>query len=97
MTQYEDVLYNRKSVSDWVEAAWAGKVAITDFQRSFVWDSGKAIKYIKAIFKGKPVGLYLILASSKEPQFKPRAFNNLEIPLDTTVSQLVLDGQQRLT
>ena len=56
------VRYDRRTVSEWVEAAWAGKVAITDFQRSFVWDPGKATEYIKAILMGKPVGLYLILS-----------------------------------
>ena len=96
MAQSEAVRYERRTVSEWVEASWAGKVTITDFQRSFVWDSGKATEYIKAIFKGKPVGLYLILVSSKEPQFEPRAFNNMETPL-SDVAELVLDGQQRLT
>ena len=56
----------------------------------------KATEYIKAILMGKPVGLYLILASSEEPQFAPRAFNHMDISLDE-VSELVLDGQQRLT
>ena len=96
MAQQEAVRYDRRTVSEWVETAWTGEVTITDFQRSFVWDSGKATEYIKAILMGKPVGLYLILASSKDPQFEPRAFNNMNTPLDA-VAELVLDGQQRLT
>lgn len=96
MPQQEPVRYERRTLSDWVEAAWSGDVAITDFQRSFVWDSGKATDYIKAILMGKPVGLYLILASSEEPQFEPRTFNEMKTPLED-VSELVLDGQQRLT
>ena len=96
MAQQEAVRYDRRTVSEWVEKAWTGKVTITDFQRSFVWDSGKATEYIKAILMGKPVGLYLILASSKEPQFEPRAFNKMETSLNA-VTELVLDGQQRLT
>ena len=96
MAKHEPVRYESRILSVWMEAAWAGDVAIADFQRSFVWDSGKATEYIKAILMGKPVGLYLILAASEEPQFKPRAFNNMDIPLDD-VSELVLDGQQRLT
>ena len=96
MAQQEAARYDRRTVSEWVQAAWAGEVTITDFQRSFVWDSGRATEYIKAILLGKPVGLYLTLASSKEPQFEPRAFNNIDTPL-TDVTELVLDGQQRLT
>ena len=64
MAQQEAAEYNRRTVSQWVQAAWAGEVTITDFQRSFVWDSGRATEYIKAILLGKPVGLYLTLASS---------------------------------
>lgn len=96
MAQQEAARYDRRAVSKWVEAAWAGDVTITDFQRSFVWDPGKATAYIKAILMGKPVGLYLILAASEEPQFEPRPFNNMNTPLDG-VAELVLDGQQRLT
>lgn len=96
MAQQEPVRYERRTLSDWVEAARKGHVAIADFQRSFVWDSGKGADYIKAILMGKPVGLYLILASSDEPQSKPRAFNNIKMSLDD-VSELVLDDQQRLT
>ena len=96
MAQQEVARYDRRTVSEWVEAAWTGQITITDFQRSFVWDSGKATEYIKAILMGKPVGLYLILKSSDEPQFEPRAFNNMETPLND-VAELVLDGQQRLT
>ena len=96
MAQQEEAAYDRRSVSTWVDAAQAGEVTITDFQRSFVWDSGKATAYIKAILMGKPVGLYLILKASKKPQFEPRPFNNINTPLGS-VAELVLDGQQRLT
>ena len=96
MAQKEQVRYERRTLSNWVEAAWNGDVAITDFQRSFVWDSGKATDYILAILMGKPVGVYLILATSEKPQFEPRSFNKLTTSLKD-VSELVLDGQQRLT
>lgn len=96
MAQQEAVRYERRTVAEWVEKASTGYLTIADFQRSFVWDSGKATEYIKAILLGKPVGLYLILASSDAPQFDPRPFNNMDTPLGD-VEELVLDGQQRLT
>ena len=61
-----------------------------------MWDAGRSAAYIEAILRGKPVGLYLILATSEPPQFQPRAFNNVNTPL-AAVHELVLDGQQRLT
>lgn len=74
----------------------AGEVAITDFQRSFVWQNDKVAKYIKAIFDGKPVGLFLILEAADTLQFKPRTYNKIDIPLNN-VGELILDGQQRMT
>lgn len=96
MAQQEEVRYDRRSVDEWLRRASEGKVAITDFQRSYVWDSGRAAAYIEAILRGKPVGLYLILTKSDPPQFRARSFNNVDTPLDD-VHELVLDGQQRLT
>ena len=96
MSKQDEMRYDCRRVRDWVRKALAGKVAITDFQRSFVWPSDKAANYIRAIIDGKPVGLYLILEMADPPQFSPRAFNRMDTPLNS-VDELVLDGQQRMT
>ena len=96
MSKQDGVRYDRRTVREWVRKAISGEVAITDFQRSFVWPSDKATNYIKAIIDGKPVGLYLILEMAEPPQFAPRAFNRMDTPL-CNVGELVLDGQQRMT
>ncbi len=92
----ETVRYESRTVQKWVEAASNGTMALADLQRSFVWDTGTGTKYIKAILLGKPVGLYLILSASEQPQFQPRSFYNVKTT-SKNVSELVLDGQQRLT
>lgn len=96
MAQQDSVTYERRTVAQWIEHAWDGKIALTDFQRSFVWDLGRATEYLKAILNGKPVGLYLILAIAEPPQFRARGFSGMDTPLGG-VRELVLDGQQRLT
>lgn len=96
MNKENEVDYDDRTLKDWVRRAFAGKIAITDFQRSFVWRNDKAANYIKAIIEGKPVGLYLILKKNIPPQFKPRSFNKINVSLEH-VDELVLDGQQRLT
>lgn len=96
MSNKNEVRYDRRTVKDWVSKALEGAIAITDFQRSFVWTSEKTAKYLKAIIQGKPVGLYLILQVANPPQFQPRQFNAIDVKyLDP--QELVLDGQQRLT
>ena len=96
MSQKDEISYDRRTVKKWVQKAQKGEVALTDFQRSFVWSGDKTANYIKAIFSGKPVGLYLILQKADPPQFDPRTFKKLATPLNN-VEELILDGQQRLT
>lgn len=98
MTQQDDVRYEPRTVREWVEFAMGGRVGNADFQRSFVWDSERARKYVKAILDGKPVGLYLILSASQDkPQFRARPFSDVEWSTPDDTKELVLDGQQRLT
>lgn len=93
----DEVRYERRTVREWVRKAQCGEIAITDFQRSFVWGNDKTANYVKAIFDGKPVGLYLILEKGNPPQFQPRSFYKMDdIPIEN-VEELLLDGQQRLT
>ena len=93
----DEVRYERRTVREWLRKARRGEIAITDFQRSFVWGNDKTANYINAIFDGKPVGLYLILEKGNPPQFQPRSFYRMDdIPIGN-VEELLLDGQQRLT
>ncbi len=88
--------YEHRTVDEWIKGARDGRVAVADFQRSFVWPAKKAARYINAILRDRPVGLYLVLDSAPEPQFSPRRFSNVDMLLGN-VKELVLDGQQRLT
>ena len=96
MGQQNETRYDNRTVDEWVKRARDGRVAVADFQRSFVWPAKKAGRYINAILRGRPVGFYLILDAAPSQQFSPRRFSNMETPLDK-VEELVLDGQQRLT
>lgn len=98
MASQDELTYQQRTVRDWIERAWAGRIALTDFQRSFVWDPDRAASYVGALLTGKPAGLYLVLsASSPMPQFSPRQFNSTATEQRDNVEELVLDGQQRLT
>ena len=96
MGQQNEVRYDSRTVDEWVKRARDGRVALADFQRSFVWPPAKAARYINAILGGRPVGIFLILDSAPSPQFSPRPFRNMYTPLGN-VEELLLDGQQRLT
>ncbi len=96
MGQQSETSFEPRTVDKWIKRARDGRIAVADFQRSFVWPPEKAARYIYAILRGRPVGVYLILNSAEPPQFSPRPFSNMDTPLDK-VQELVLDGQQRLS
>ena len=96
MGQQKETRYNDRTVDEWVNRARDGRVAVADFQRSFVWPVKRASRYINAILRGRPVGFFLILDAAPSPQFLPRRFSSMEPPFNK-VEELVLDGQQRLT
>ena len=96
MDQQSEAEFQDRTVDKWVKRARDGQIAVADFQRSFVWPPKKAARYINAILRGRPVGVYLILNSAESPQFSPRRFSDMDTPLDK-VEELVLDGQQRLS
>lgn len=95
-SEQSEASFEQRTVDGWVKRARDGRIAVADFQRSFVWPAKKAARYIYAILRGRPVGVYLILNSSEPPQFSPRPFSNMDTPLDNA-EELVLDGQQRLS
>ena len=88
--------YENRSVTEWLEMADSGEVALPDFQRSWIWNAQKTAKYLKALFDNRPTGTFLILKSATEPQFDSRRFNSMT-PTPGDALELVLDGQQRLT
>lgn len=72
----------------------AGRIALPDFQREFVWPPAKVIELLDSVSRGWPIGSMLFLAG-------PQPFNGR--PLDSgpdvtgDIGWFVLDGQQRLT
>ena len=74
----------------------AGRLALPDFQRSFVWDPADTREMLLSIFLRYPTGTLLFLDQAEE-QFRARPFEGLEKLRLPKSPSLVLDGQQRLT
>ena len=91
--------YEDRSIHDWLKMADNGRIALPSFQRSYVWDNGRIIDYLMALFENKPTGIFLILeTSARGPQFVSRTLKGDAVEADPTkIKELVLDGQQRLT
>ncbi len=89
--------YKEREIQKWVDMADRGEIALPSFQRSYVWERQRIDDYLTALFKDRPTGVFLVLATSGEPMFISRTLRGVDVGADSEVSELILDGQQRLT
>lgn len=75
-----------------------GIIKIPQFQRDFVWSKDKSAKLLDSIFKGYPIGTF-ILWKTKEELRALRNIGGIQLPKTPKGDFIhyVLDGQQRLT
>lgn len=86
----------KEDLKDILKEADEGKLQLPDFQRSYVWADSDVRSLLASIGKGYPVGALLTLESGGEVNFKPRLLEGV-VPKQVTPSDLLLDGQQRIT
>ncbi len=72
-----------------------GQLALPNFQRTFVWAPDETRELIVSMIRSFPAGALLFLQDGSD-SFKAREVEGAP-PLSVRPSQLVLDGQQRLT
>lgn len=74
-----------------------GDIKLPDFQRNWVWDEYRIRSLIASISQSFPVGALMTLKSSGKT-FTPRPIQGAPASAEaTTESELLLDGQQRMT
>ena len=88
--------YLERRLGDWLKDLAGDKIALPDFQRSYVWKRGRVAKYLAALLSGRPTGVFLVLEKSDPAQFAARTLKNVDSDV-ARARELVIDGQQRLT
>ena len=89
-TLYQDTT---STVSLLVQSIAGGRLALPDIQRPFVWQAGKVRALFDSMYRGFPVGYLLFWQTGADPGAR-------QIGVDTpgvVPTQLIVDGQQRLT
>ncbi len=86
----------REDLKDILRKVDEGRLQLPDFQRDYVWGDEDVTSLIASIAKGFPVGALLTLESGGEVEFKPRLISGVPAR-DIRPSELLLDGQQRMT
>lgn len=77
------IYYGEYSLKHWIDLIIKKNITLPEYQRSFVWEEKRVIKFINAL---------------KEKQFiPPVAIAHYKIQNDPCETNLILDGQQRLT
>lgn len=73
-----------------------GRLQLPEFQRSYVWGDDDVRSLLASVLRGFPIGALLTLETGSEIRFKPRLLTGVP-PQQTEPSELLLDGQQRVT
>lgn len=88
---------NDKLITELMMDIYEGKTQLPDFQRGWVWEDGRIQALIASITNNYPIGAAMFLEYGNENvRFK---YRTIESAPETSVvpSDLILDGQQRLT
>ena len=77
------IYYGEYSLKHWIELLLKEKITLPEYQRSYVWNEKAVKRFIKSL---------------KEKQFiPPVTIAHYKIENDKNETNLILDGQQRLT
>lgn len=88
---------NDRPISELMKDIHTGKAQLPDFQRGWVWDDNRIRALIASITSNFPIGAAMFLEYGNENiRFKYRVIEGAPAK-DAIPSELILDGQQRLT
>ena len=88
---------NDRPISELMKDVHTGKAQLPDFQRGWVWDDNRIRALIASITSNFPIGAAMFLEYGNENiRFKYRVIEGAPAK-DIVPSELILDGQQRLT
>lgn len=81
----------------WFQKIQQGMLKLPRFQRFEAWDRGRVTSFLNTIINNLPVGVTLALEVAGKEKFESRYIVTAEPTSPTTVTQHLLDGQQRLS
>ena len=86
-----------RTLGVWFQAIQQGQVKLPRFQRYEAWDRGRITSFLNTIINNLPVGVTLALDVAGDEKFISRYIVSADPSMQGTVTQHLLDGQQRLT
>lgn len=86
-----------RALGVWYQNIQQGMVKLPRFQRFEAWDRGRITSFLNTIINNLPVGVTLVLEVAGTEKFESRYISTATPTTSGTVTQHLLDGQQRLT
>ncbi len=86
-----------RTLGVWFQNIQQGMVKLPRFQRFEAWDRGRIASFLNTIINNLPVGVTLALEVAGQEKFESRYIASSDPATPGTVTQHLLDGQQRLT
>lgn len=86
-----------RTLGVWFHHIHQGMVKLPRFQRFEAWDRGRITSFLNTIINNLPVGVTLALEVAGIEKFESRYIKTSDPQIPGTVTQHLLDGQQRLT
>jgi hypothetical protein len=86
-----------RTLGVWFQQIQQGQVKLPRFQRFEAWDRSRVTSFLNTIINNLPVGVTLALEVAGREKFVSRYIHTAEPASPGTVTQHLLDGQQRLT
>ena len=85
-----------KTINELITDIERGRIALPDMQREFVWDNPQIRDLVDSLYKNHPVGMILLWQTNPNENIPITAIDDTTKEL-SNYSELVIDGQQRLT
>lgn len=86
-----------RTLGVWFQNIQQGTVKLPRFQRFEAWDRGRITSFLNTIINNLPLGVTLALEVAGQEKFESRYIVSSAPATPGTVTQHLLDGQQRLT
>lgn len=85
-----------RTIQDWLSSVDRGQLRLPSFQRGVAWEPKRVVSMLNTVINDLPLGVALVLNVGDSEQFVSRPLTSAP---DTgeTVTEHLLDGQQRLT
>jgi hypothetical protein len=85
-----------KTINELLTDIERGRIALPDMQREFIWDNSQIRDLVDSLYKNHPIGMILLWETKHDDNVPITAIDDTTKEINN-YTELVIDGQQRLT